>query len=79
MKFPPKCRTKKLGMVYTILGIFRSFLNWEGADIHPQIRPRKIFESTLFAMEPSEYKADYWVMLYAFFLCLLIFFKIKFF
>ena len=41
-KFPPKCRTKKLGMIYTILGSFCSFLNWEVADIRPQIRPRKI-------------------------------------
>ena len=30
MKFSPKCRTKKLGMLYTILGSFCSFLNWEG-------------------------------------------------
>ena len=42
MKFSPKCRTKKLGMIYTILGSFCSFLNWEGADIWPRIRPRKI-------------------------------------
>ena len=42
MKFSPKCRTKILGMMYTILGSFCSFLNWEGADIRPQIRPRKI-------------------------------------
>ena len=33
MKILPKCRTKKLGMVYTILGSFCSFLNWERADI----------------------------------------------
>ena len=26
MKFSPKCRTKKLGMIYTILGSFCSFL-----------------------------------------------------
>ena len=31
----------KLGMIYTTLGSFCSFLNWEGADIRPQIRPRK--------------------------------------
>ena len=42
MKFSPKCRTKKLGMIYTILGSFCSFINWEGADIRPQISPRKI-------------------------------------
>ena len=36
-----KCKTKKLGMIYTILGCFCSFFNWEGADILPQIRPRK--------------------------------------
>ena len=42
MKFSPKCRTKKLGIIYTTLGSFCSFLNWEGADIRPQIRPRKI-------------------------------------
>ena len=28
-KFSPKCITKKLGMIYTILGSFCSFLNWE--------------------------------------------------
>ena len=38
MKFPPKCRTKKFGMIYTILASFCSFLNWEGTDIRPQIR-----------------------------------------
>ena len=42
MKFPLKCRTKKLGMLYTILGSFCSFLNWKRADISPQIRLRKI-------------------------------------
>ena len=42
MKFSPKCRTKILGMIYTILGSFCSFLNREGAYIWPQIRPRKI-------------------------------------
>ena len=40
--FSPKCRTKKLGIICTILGSFCSFLKWEGADIRPQIRPRKI-------------------------------------
>ena len=42
MNFPLKCRTKQLGMLYTILGIFCSFLNWKRADIWPQIRLRKI-------------------------------------
>ena len=42
MRKSPKCRTKKLGMIYTILGSFCSFLNWEGANIRPEIRPRKI-------------------------------------
>ena len=42
MKFAPKCRTKKLGIINTTLGSFCSFLNWQGADIRPQIRPRKI-------------------------------------
>ena len=42
MKFPPKYRTKKLRMIYTIFWSFCSFLNWEGAHIRPQIRPRKI-------------------------------------
>ena len=44
MKFSPKCRTKKLGMIYTVLRSFCSFLNWEGAIIQPQIEPRKIPE-----------------------------------
>ena len=39
MKFSPKYRTKKLGMIYTILGSFCSFILFE---IQPQIRPRKI-------------------------------------
>ena len=29
MKFSPKCRTKKLGVIYTNLGNFCSFFNWE--------------------------------------------------
>ena len=37
-----KCRPKKLGMIYTILGSFWLFLNWLRADIWPEIRPRKI-------------------------------------
>ena len=36
-----KCRTKTLGMINTILGSLCLFLNWEGADIQPQIRPWK--------------------------------------
>ena len=42
MKCSPKCRTKKLGMIYTILGSFCSFLNWKWTIVQPQIRPRKI-------------------------------------
>ena len=42
MKFTSKCRTNKLVMINTISGSFCSFLNWEGADIWPLIRPRKI-------------------------------------
>ena len=30
MKFSPECRTKKLGMIYTILESVCSFLNLEG-------------------------------------------------
>ena len=41
MKLSPKCRTKKLGMIYTILGSLCSFLNWEGAYIWPQISQGK--------------------------------------
>ena len=29
MKFSPKCRTKKLGMIYTIWEVFAYFLIWE--------------------------------------------------
>ena len=42
MKFSAKFRTKKMRIIYTILSSFCSFLNWEGADMGPQIRPRKI-------------------------------------
>ena len=31
MKLLPKCGTKTLGMISTILGCFCSFFNWEGA------------------------------------------------
>ena len=34
--------SRKLGMIYTILGSSDSFLNCEGVDIRPQIRSRKI-------------------------------------
>ena len=33
---------KRLGMLFTILRSFCSFLDWEGTDTQPQIRPRKI-------------------------------------
>ena len=41
MKFSLNCRTKKLEMIYTILGALLN-LNWKGVDIRPQIRLRKI-------------------------------------
>ena len=41
MKFSPKCRTKKLGMIYIILGCFCSFLIGKGLKFGPKIRPRK--------------------------------------
>ena len=40
-KFSPKCRTKKLGMIFTILGSFCSFLNWEGPMFGPKSSLRK--------------------------------------
>ena len=42
MKFSPKCRIEQLEMIYTLLGSFCYFLNWERADVQPQIRPRQI-------------------------------------
>ena len=42
MTFSPKCRAKSLGILFTILGTVCSFLNWEEADIKPQVRPNKI-------------------------------------
>ena len=42
MKFSPKCRTKKLGRINTILGRFCSYLNWGGAVIWLKIKPREI-------------------------------------
>ena len=36
MKFSPKCRTKKLGMLYTILVYFCSFLNGKGRLFSPK-------------------------------------------
>ena len=44
MNFSPKCYTMKLVMINMIFGSFCSFFNWEGADIQPQIRSRKISE-----------------------------------
>ena len=41
IKFSPKCRARKLGIYYISLGRFCSILNWEGADIGPQIWPRE--------------------------------------
>ena len=32
----------KYKMIYIILGSFCSYLNWEGTNIRPQIKPRKI-------------------------------------
>ena len=46
MKFSPKCRTKKLGMITPFWEVF-ALLNWERAIIRPQIRPRKIPVSSL--------------------------------
>ena len=58
MKFSPKCRTKKLGMIFTIVGSFCSLFNWEGSDIRPQIRPRKIpvfkISCCRYSKEPSQ-------------------------
>ena len=42
MKFSPKCRARKLGMICTILRSFCSFCFGEGHNIRPQIWPRKI-------------------------------------
>ena len=42
MKFSLMGRPSELGMFYAILGSFFSFFSWEGADIWPQIRLRKI-------------------------------------
>ena len=36
MKFSPKCRTKKLGMIYTIPGCFCSFLIGKGLLFGPK-------------------------------------------
>ena len=30
MKFTPRCKTKKFGIIYTILGSFYSVFNWDG-------------------------------------------------
>ena len=45
MKFSPKCRTKRLGIINTILKFLLIFdLGREGADIGPLIRLWKIPE-----------------------------------
>ena len=36
MKFSPKCRTKKFGITFTILGSFYSFFNEKGSIIGPK-------------------------------------------
>ena len=36
MKFSPKCRTKKLGMICTTFGSFCSYFKSDGADIGPK-------------------------------------------
>ena len=36
MKFSPKCRTKKLGIIYTILGSFAHFLIVMGLILGPK-------------------------------------------
>ena len=51
MKFLPVCRSKKLGKINTILGRVCSFLNWEGGDVQPQIRPWKIPDMSITAEE----------------------------
>ena len=48
MNFFQKCKTKKLGMIYTILGSFCLFLNWERAEIRPEIRSTKMSVLTEF-------------------------------
>ena len=42
MKFSPNCRAKELGILFTNLGNFCSFLDWEGADIQSQDRLRLV-------------------------------------
>ena len=42
MKCTPKSRTNEFEMMFTILGSVCSILDWEGADIRPQTRPKKI-------------------------------------
>ena len=42
----------KLGMINTILGSILSFFNWEGADVRPQIKPRKISALSYFCSLP---------------------------
>ena len=40
-------------MLFTILGSFYSFFNREGADIWPQIRPRKLPGNRPFIMDET--------------------------
>ena len=49
MNFSPKCRTKKLGMIFTSLGIFCSFFNWE-------MRPRKF---PVYSIGFSDFQSSY--------------------
>ena len=41
-KFSPKCKAYILGVLFTILGSFCSYLDLVGANYWPQNRPRKI-------------------------------------
>ena len=54
MKFSPKCRTNKFGMIYTILGSFSSFFNWKRADILELLRVPEYSD-----IPGSEYKIEY--------------------
>ena len=51
MNFSLISRTKKLGIICSILGSFCSILNWGGTDIQLQIRPRKIRGSDIFTFK----------------------------
>ena len=63
MKFSPKFRTKKLGMIYTILGSFCSFFIGKGPDVWSEIRLRKI---------PDKQALSYAAMIIFIFGCLLV-------